>query len=501
RWVVGTGIGLAVAVAFFPSVWIPLVAFVLMLVVVPERGGSRLRGVAMMSLVALASAALLFPFVLTLVRGGGDTAVAPGSDSFLNLLRLAPGPGPGTGPAAWFLPLAALVSFSLIEGGRQSWRALVTVLVGLPLAWLAAAGYLPAPFAVPSAFLALAGFAMAILIGMATGGLFVAARRAAFGTRQIAVALLGAILALGLAAQSLSILPGGWAVGESRILPAWPVVASSAPDLPLRVLWLREPDGEPFAPPGGDPQGVVSAGAASVAYGVTGRGGRSILALGAPASGRAFTSLERSLQAILSARVRHGGALLAPFAIGFLVVEPGTLPPEASDRLAEQVDLDLVQRAGGLLLYRNARALPHASALPASAVGPARTADLLSPTAIDAGAAVPLRGSGGSWTGEVPQGGLALVADEFDADWTSGGGAPFPAFGWALGFEAASGTRSLTFDGRLPWMLQLIGLAVLWAAAMWTVRRRPAEETGTRPRPIGGARPSVDRPATRVPAS
>jgi hypothetical protein len=370
----------------------------------------------------------------------------------------------------------------------------------IPLAWLASAGYLPRFLAAPSVFLAVAAFSLATLIGMATGGLFVSARRAAFGTRQVAAALLGAIVVLGLTAQSLDIMRGRWAVGEDRILAAWDVASSSDPNVSFRVLWLRRPDGERFAAPGGDPQGVVEAGAASVAYGVTGRGGRSILALGSPTGGSAYESLERTLQAILTARVRHGGALLAPFAIGYLVVEPGTLPPAASDRLAEQVDIDLVQRAGGLLLYRNARGLPRAAALPSSSVDPAHGSDLLSPTAIDTGAATPLRGSGDRWSGEVPPGGLAFVADGFDADWTSDGGAPFAAFGWALGFEAPAGVTSIAFGGRMRWTLQLIGLGVLWVAALWIVRRR-SEAPGARPSSIGTSRAAMPRPVTGVPAS
>ncbi|MGH2685602.1 MAG: glycosyltransferase family 2 protein, partial [Actinomycetota bacterium] len=71
RWVVGTAIGLAVAIAFFPSVWMVLAAFVVLLAAAPEPGGSPLRGLGLMALVALASAALLLPFVLTLVLSGG----------------------------------------------------------------------------------------------------------------------------------------------------------------------------------------------------------------------------------------------------------------------------------------------------------------------------------------------------------------------------------------------------------------------------------------------
>lgn len=480
RWIVGTGMGLAAAVSFFPGIWIAGALLVLPLLVLPERGGSRLRGLGLVIAAAIAAAVLVFPFTWSLIQAGGGGLLEPGRADFASLLRLAPGDAPGTGLPSLFLPVAALISFALVEGrsARAGGRALGVAVVGVPLAWLAAAGYLPARAAVPTAYLAAAAFSMAILIGAAAGGLVPSARRAAFGTRQFGVVALGVTLVLGFWAQALGIIPGNWGVGENRIAPAWSVVSTSA-EVPFRVLWLGQDDGEPLPPPAGDPDGLVSAGGARLAYAVTGSGGRSLLRLRLPADGPAFDALERSLAAMLSGRIRHAGAALAPFGIRYVVSEPGALDPIAAGRLTEQVDLDLVQREGGLLLYRSAPALPPAAVIPGeAAAAAAERTDLLAPTAIPAVASEPLRREDSGWSGSVtgPETGLVLVGDEFDEGWSGAEQAlePFPAFGWALGFRAAPGPVRVEPES-LGWSLQLVGLAILWAAALWVGRRRPEE--------------------------
>ena len=203
--------------------------------------------------------------------------------------------------------------------------------------------------------------------------------------------------------------------------------------------------------------------------------------MGVPADGPAFESLELALAAVISGRVRHGGAALAPFAIRYVVAAPDALDPVAGGRLADQVDLDLVQREGGLLLYRSAVALPPAAILSGEdAAAAAESTDLLAPTALPGTELSPLERDGDGWIGTVAAtgSGLAFVSDEFDPGWSGvEGGAdiqPFAAFGWALGFQAGPGELSLRPDG-LPWTLQLIALAILWAGALWTVRRRPDE--------------------------
>ena len=500
RWIVGTAMGLAAAVSFFPSVWIPAVLILLPFVVVPEQGGRRMRGLGLSLSALLGSAVLVFPFLWGLIRAGGEGVVHPGIPDFASLLRLSPGQAPGDGLPSLFLPIAALIAFGLVEGAasRAAGRSLAVIVAAIPLAWLGASGYLPAPAAVPTAYLAAAAFSMATLVAAAARGLVPSARRTAFGARQLTVAALGAVLVLGLVAQAVGMIPGTWGVGQRRVAPAWAVVATD-PDAPFRVLWVGPPNGEPFPAPAGDPDGILRAGGVSLAYGVTGPGGRSLLRLGVPSEGLSFESLEESLAAVISGRVRHGGSALAPFGIRYVVAAPTTLDPAVARTLSQQVDLDLVQSEGGLALYRSAVVLPHAAVIAdEAALAAAQRTDPLATASIPVGAATPLEREGRGWGGSASAGGLAFVSDEFDRDWSgdvSGAGSePFAAFGWALGFEAGPGDLRLEPDA-LPWNLQLGGLAVVWALALWVVRRRP-EEAASRRRASQGAEMTYEAGST-----
>lgn len=479
RWVAGTAMGLAAAASFFPGILLSAGLFLVPWLIVPEEGGSRLRGLGLGLAAAAVAAVLVFPFTWTLIRAGGGGLLHPGQADFTALLRLAPGGGPGTGGTALFLPIAALISFGLVEGrlSRTAARSLAVAVVAIPLAWLAAAGYLPAPTDIPVAYLAPAALAMATLVGAAAGAIVSTARRAAFGARQLAVASLAAIVVLGLSAQALAIIPGSWAVGEHRIAPAWAVVATDQQPS-FRVLWLGPDEGLPLSPPAGDPDGVVAAGGARIAYALTGTGGRSVLRLGLPATGTGFDALETALAAVLSGRIRHGGAALAPFGVRYVVAEPAALDPIASGRLEQQVDLDLVQKEGGLLLFRSAVALPRAVIVPSEdAAAAAEGSDILAPAGIPPGVGIPLERDEHGWLGTIPgaESGVVYVADAFDDIWSGTLGdatlEPFAAFGWALGFQSGPGEVRIEPEG-VSWTLQLVALAILWAAALWAVRRR-----------------------------
>jgi GT2 family glycosyltransferase len=504
RWIVGTAMGLAAGVSFFPGLWIPAALMLLPLLVVPDEGGSRLRGLALVLAASVGAAILVFPFVWGLVQARGGGVLDPGVADFASLLRLSPGDAPGNGLPSLFLPAAALLSFGLVEGrsARAGGRALAVGVVAIPLAWLAATGYLPEATSVPTAYLAAGAFSMATLVGAAAVGLVPSARRVAFGARQVAVGALGVILVLGLLGQALGMIPGNWGVGERRIAPAWAVV-STDPESPFRVLWLGRAEGEPLPPPAGDPDGVVVAGGVELAYGVTGTAGRSALRLALPAEGPAFDSLETALGAVMTGRIRHGGSALAPFAIRYIVAAPEALEPQVVRRLTQQVDLDLIQSEGGLLLYRSAGALPVASILSGEeAAEAAERTDLLAPASIPPSEAEHLKRQGDGWIGSVADagGGLALVTDEYDSAWkgTAAGTdlEPFAAFGWALGFRTGPGELGLRPEG-LPWILQLIGLAILWAGALWVVRRRPEAVAASRTGAAARA-PAIARPASRV---
>jgi GT2 family glycosyltransferase len=478
RWAVGTGMGLALAVSFFPAARLALGVFVASLIILPDRGGSRLRGAALTVAAAAVAAALSFPLVAHLAEvGGGATVEAGAPADFAALLRLSPGEAPGDGPAALFLPVAGLLGFVLAETGRRraAWRNLLSATVTIPLAWLAAAGWLPEPVSNPVAFVAAAAVSLAFLVGMGAVGLGSTMRRAAFGVPQVLGALLVGALTVGLVAQSTGSLLGTWGVGEVRLPPAWPVIGGSAPADPFRVLWLGPADGRPLPPPGGDPEGRVPG--SPVAYAVTGAAGRSALATALPAAGPPYERLEGILSAMLAGQLRHGGGLLAPMGIRFVVAGEGRLPPPAEEALAGQIDLDLVQRAGGLWIYRNARAVPAPAIIPGqAAVEAARSSSPLAALSFDPSASSPLDRIDDGWVGDVPESpSLVFVEDRFDPRWRAAGSQPFPAFGWALGFEGQSGRIAVAFPGRGRRAAELGVLAILWLAALWTVRRTGGE--------------------------
>ena len=505
RWVVGTAIALAFIGSFFPAVWLALAVLAVPMFLAPAGDGARARGAAMILAAAAAAGMLVFPFAIELFRAGGGTQVeALGRPEFAALLRLSPGPSPGSWLPATFLPVAAVLAYPFVTPDRALWagRALVSAAGGILLAWLSAAGHLPPVLANPVAYLSAAGFALAAVVALAMPSLVSTIRRSAFGAMQLAVGALVGVLALGLGLQTLQAALGAWAVGPQRVAPAWPVVATAAPGTPFRVLWLGTPDGSPFPPPAGPPQGTIASGPASVAYAVTGRGGRSALAVGIPPGGSGHRAVNRSVGAILSGRLRHGGAALAPIGIRYVVVAPGRIPDAAYARLEDQVDLLRIQSAGGLTIYRNAAALPVAAVVPGGdAVAVARSDALVAPAALRTGEATTLDpAEGPGWRGAVPGGGPALVTVAVGAhdDWrlrASPGGEvmPFEAFGWALGFAVPEGASSVevAFDGQLRRTLAVAAMAVLWAAALWVVRRPTAERSEA---PATRSRAATPRP-------
>ena len=486
-WIVGTGAGIAVTVSFFPSAWIAVAMFLLAATTMPDRGGSRMGGLGLVMGAVVAAAILVFPFTATIVAAGGGAAVeAAGAPRMLALLRLSPGGAPGAGFPAAFLPLAAVLAFAMTEERRRAWRTAVTAGVCLLLAWLAAAGRLPAATSNPIAFLGTAAFLLSALVASALQTLTAGVHRAAFGARQLAVVALGATVVLGLTLQAVQALTGSWAIGEDRVPPAWPVVSTANPGSPFRVLWVGRAGGAAFPAPGGLPDGEAS-GPPSIRYGVTGRDGRPLSEIGTAAHGPAFARLERLLTELVRGDVRHGGAVLATMGIRYVVSGEHDLPPKVVRALSAQVDLDLVQRAGGLRVFRSSVALPlawTAAGGPARAAvraGPlAEVARLVSDPALQSKlTALSPRGAGW-WSGvaTADPAGVGVVGTPFDERWEVAPPAEtFPAFGWAVGFTPPSsgGPVVARFAGQFGRGLELAGLAVLWAAALWITRRGPRE--------------------------
>lgn len=464
RVVVGLGMALAAAFMFLPGA---LLGVVLLFAV--HAVGRRTSVGTRSGLLAIgAGLGLVFPLIIEAVRAPSTafgSSVAPASVA--SLLRFAVGAGPGTGRTAVFLPIAALICFAFADEERRgvAVRALVTALLGLGLAWLSASRLLPGPLANAPVYLVVAAFSAALLVGHGITAFAADVGARGFGLRQVTGAVLALVLAVGLGAQALQVAVGEWAIGRDGLPAAWPVVSSEPGS--FRVLWLGRVGGDPFPAPGGDPQGVLAAGDASVRYAITDRDGVTALDLGRGVHGAGYDYLTGVLRELVDGTTEHVGAMLAPLGVRFIVAAEDDLPPAVVARLGVQTDVDAVP-AGGIAIYRNARALPVASVLSDprldSATGIADAA-LLAPKD-----PAPLERDGVGWAGDSP-GGTGYLAVEDDGGWRVGIIRGERAFGWAVRFDALEGPVLVRHRTSIVRLLELLALAGLWAAALWATRR------------------------------
>jgi hypothetical protein len=474
RFVAGSAVTFAVGLASYPGILLAISVLVVIRVLTgPERG----RGLLLTATAAVGAAVLLFPFVPTLLADGGRALSSlVGTTEPDRLARLSLGSGPGTWPVAAFLPIGAVLGLGLVRGELRGPAARATVAggAGLIFSWLAAANYLPAALSNPAAFAALAAVSMASLIGFGLTSFTGSLRLESFGLRQVGGAMLISVIAAGLSLQSLAAMVGTWDVGrpEDRIPPAWTVV-SGASGGSFRVVWLTGDRGNGLPPPAGDPQRRLEAGEATIRYALTDRGGTSVLDMGRPLSGPGPDQLELALAEILGATTRHGGALLSPFGIRFVVAEQRVLPTAAREALDAQLDMNLLP-ATGFTIYRNASAIPPAAVLETGradraimGVGDLSTIAMWRPVP-----AVPLERASGGWDGPAMPG-TVFLSTENAAQWALRGvsARPEEAFGWATSFQATGAPVQVRHDGGLPARIQVAILVLLWLAALWATRK------------------------------
>jgi GT2 family glycosyltransferase len=473
RFLTGLAITLAVGVAFEPGVGL---AFAVLLGVQLIGGARRGRGAAWSLGAVVGAAVLLFPFAPTLAAGGGAAfGSTVGTSEPWDLLRLAPGTAPGSWAPAWFLPVAALAGLAVAEARYRgpALRCAAAGTIALALAWASAAGYLPAAVSNAPVYVVLAAACEATLVALGLSSVLGGMGRQAFGTRQIGAVVLGVALGGGLLLQALAAATGEWAVGADQVPPAWAVVDSTANGR-FRVLWLGAADGSRFPAPGGDPEGTVDAGAASVRYGVTGREGALAVDMGRPLQGPGADALGDTIGEIVTTTTVHGGALLAPFGVRYVVADASLLPAAARDALNAQVDLNLVP-ASGLVIWRSDLALPPAAVLdtdPAEdrLVTSSNPADIqrLLPVPTKALERVP-----GGWSGPTGGGSRVVVSTEYDGAWQLAGSdvAPERAFGWTTSFRTDAPSATVLYGAQLPRTIATWLLAVVWVAALWITRK------------------------------
>jgi GT2 family glycosyltransferase len=483
RWVVGAGAGMAVLGSFFPAVVLPAALLVAASLAVPNAGSSRFRGLVRCAAAAGVAAVLVFPLTFGLLRGGGAGMLdLAGGPDFGALARLSLGPAPGSWVTGFFLPGAAALALLFVSGpsARAALRWSLAGIASLYLAWLAAAGYLPRALSDPVAYVGFAALLFSLLVGAGLAAALRGMTRISFGSRQLGAVAMALVLGVGLFAQVLQTAKGSWTVGsEERVSPAYPV-AGRAPGPPYRVLWLGRAGGAAFPAPGGLPDGEVATGRLSVRYAVRSPAGASALDYARPAEGAGYRYLERVLRTILAGQTRHGGALLAPLGIRFVVAGSGDLPGGILHRLTRQVDMDL-SPAQGMTILENPKALPPAAGVGDVTWSKAAASGSLSDTAmLPPATPTQLRGGGEMFAGVVPAGGrgVVLLTQQFDSHWRlmpSSGPAERPqeAFGWAVGFASPAEPSSI----RVRYIAQgtrnaeIALLALLWLGALWITRR------------------------------
>jgi GT2 family glycosyltransferase len=475
RLAAGIAVTLAVGVAVEPGI---ALAFVLVTGIQILFGRARLRGMAVAGAAAVGAAVLLFPFLPTVLAGGGAAFGSTiGTTDLADLARFALGPGPGTWEIAAFLPIAAALGLTLARGEHRApaWRATSVVVAALGLAWCSAAGWLPVPIANAPVYAAVAAAGAAFVLAHGVASIAGGLGREAFGFRQVgAVALVG-VLAGGVTLQSIAAMTGRSAVGgPDRVAAAWAVIDGATRGA-YRVLWVGGPSGAPFPAPGGDPVGVIEAGEASFRYGLTDRAGTQMIDVGRPLAGPGRDALERVLGEIVAGGTAHGGALLASFGVRFVMAADGDVPAAVAERFSAQIDLDVVP-ATGLAIARNAVALPPAVELGADdALREVVDADdLATIQRLQPRRGIALRRVEGGWDGRAADSDLLLLSTEFDPAWAVEG-SPMPprrSFGWATSFEAEQvGGVRVRYGEQLPRTLSIVLLAVVWAAALWMTRR------------------------------
>jgi hypothetical protein len=287
--------------------------------------------------------------------------------------------------------------------------------------------------------------------------------------------LLTVVLGAGIFLQAVSAMVGGWTVGGPSAVPAaWAVTASEARG-DFRVLWVGAADAHVrFPAPGGDPSAVAPAGPASIRYAITGRDGAVAVDTGRVTNGAGIGYLRDALNEILSGTTRHGGALLAPLGVRFVIAADGDLPAPAAERFDGQVDLDLILERG-LRIYRNGAAMPPAGVLPEADAAAVASADLATIAAIPPGPATPLRAVEGGWGGATATDGIVQIGDAFGPDWellqAGGTEPPRTSFGWALSFPASAGSIRVRYTAQTIRTMEIVLLAFLWAGALWITRR------------------------------
>lgn len=483
RALLGLGVMVAVAVAFFPpaALFIALVALTFFVgsLCTGRDVVASLRGLLVAVAGLVVAGGLLLPWSSTVVDFRDDPGAFGFSFNFPDLglsdvMRFHTGPS-GGGIASWGLYAAAAFALIVASGPRLAWVA---------RAWLLAAGGIAAVFVpsqlwpdaavpAPEGALVAAALGLAVAAGLGIGAFGDELRRARFGWRQLAALLAGLGIALAALGFSADAFGGRWHAASSGWDEALAFTQAQTFSGDFRILWIGDPAVLPT-----DPFEVRD----GIGYALTFNGAGNAGEIVRAPKQDADAVVKRAVSLALDGRTNRLGRLVAPMGVRYVAAPlrngpggPRGVPIVGLQlRLADQLDLAQLQAEPGMVLYENtawftARGVAAASAeVPTGAVSPIASAldtDL-------SGEVTPL-------TDRPAPPGTVVFGQAFDADWEASAGPTLRharGFGWANAYALADRAEvSLKYTKQSATDLMVAGQAVLWLIVLivaWRGRRR-----------------------------
>lgn len=486
--VLGLGLLLALLASFVPFVLVVTLVIGAALVAGGLLTGRRegLRSLAVAAVAGpLVAFALHLPWSLELlhvgdgwVSMGGARSTEDSVLSFGRLLRFQSGPF-GAPPLGWAILVAAALPLLIGRGWRFEWavRAWFVAIASWGMLWLAHQGWSPVRLPPPEVLLAPAavGLALAAALGMAAFEFDLPGYR--FGWRQ-AVSL---VAATGVAVGSLTlfagVIGGRWRMPANDYSRALSFVQTERAQAPFRALWV------------GDPAVLPLTGwrlADHLNYATTDHALPTVEDRWAPPPDRATGLVARSLGLASERRTTRLGQFLAPMGIRYVVLasKPGPgadagqarrVPQQLMATLDRQLDLERVDVADGLTVYRNVAWAPTRAEVSAGTPVGTSFTDAGRVDLSTARNALPHDVGPTGGRGSVTPG-TVLLASKASPRWQLTVGdkatARREAWGWANQFQVGhTGPARLRYRTSPVRYLELTAQVLLWAVAFVLWRR------------------------------
>jgi len=507
RLVAGTGLVVAVAVAFEPS-FAPVALGALAVVVLasllagtPARAAGRLGATGA---VAVGLGVLMnLPWIAGLTGDGGWRAVigpepagARGND-VIELATFDVGNLRGVLLSlALFVPV--LVGPLIGRGWRYAWAVRAGTLV-VAFGWLAVlddGGSSPVALPEPGVVLVPVAIGLALGAGCAVAAFELDVRGGSFGWRQPLGVLAAVAIGIGILPGVFALTSGRWETPETTMIDLLGQLPEQPAEGDYRVLWI------------GDPRLVPSAGqryAPGIAYALTRNRDLDVDETWPARPSDGDDAVVGALDAIASGSTARAGRLLAPFAVRYIVIpvadgavsrtqEPLPVPGGLVDALGDQLDMAELYSPPNVIVFENEAWIPMRSVLTGEAAAASRVAGASALAQADvAGAAPVMLGADhlDGATADLPAGTLHLAVP-YDDRWVlevDGREVPSrPAFGLTTAFDvetAGAGTLRYESSGVRPVLLAL--QAVLWLAVALVAADVALPQRGRRRRGLAAA--------------